>query len=519
MRKMSQYESQILLSSPEQRDRERFFKFVFLNRRFFCRVIIWLSAILIIASCLIRYFQFPTFWLDEAGVALPLKDPSLQNIFTRFDMGLYFPRLYMCVIALFREIFGYKIWTLRLLPTLCFIIGTCFWLRLLSKRSGSFISLNILSGVIVLGSSFWLEQSIQLKQYTFDVVLALIPFLANDALFDNALAEGKSRFKLIALAMPCALSYTYPFALLARVLGWYLYQGRRKTWRLSLAAVLTLALAILMALTSIWLTDHRYNLRDHNVYLGIWNDCIIHISDHPAASLRIIANFLWGWHHGRLLPLVVAAVVPLQALGVYWTVKKLTDKKALEADSDWGSRTLGSIGLLTGMILASAVVSYPICTGRVVLFTQVHTQILILEGGLYILTFWNLRKFGQLFLFSSIAVVVVYSTHRYIGFLKEKPPENLRPILSLINPSSSQTVWVHPCSQGQVKSLPDPLPVQEVITKTKNRLPEPGQKVWILWTHLSDGLCKDSLQELRSNAKSWQVVHESVGRGLALAEY
>jgi hypothetical protein len=510
---------QTFLFSGREMGVENFSQFLSANRRIMNRTIIWGSAIFIIASCFIRYFQFPTFWLDEAWAAIPLKEPSLQTIFTRFDMGLYFPRIYMSVIAILREIFGYKIWSLRLLPTACFIFGTIFWLRLLAKRSSSFMSLNLLSGMLVLGSSFWLEQSIQLKQYTFDVVLALIPFLVSDASLREALSDGKKRGKLIALALPCALSYTYPIALFARLLGWYLYHGKRKTWRLNLSAVLLISIAVLLALSSIWITDYRYNLRDQTSYLGYWNDCIFHISDHPIRSLRLIANFLWGWHHGSLLPLVVAGVAPLQALGAYRAVKRLSDKNALEADSDWGSRTLGSLCLLGGMIFASAIVSYPICTGRLVLFTQVHTQILIIEGALYIITFWNMRKFARGFLFGSIAVVVLYSTHRYIGFLKEKPPENLRPILSLIDPAASDTVWVHPCSEAQVKSLPDPLPVQQVITKTRNRLPEPGQRVWVLWTHLSDGLCKDSLEELRSDAKSWQVVHESSGRGLALAEY
>jgi hypothetical protein len=496
-----------------------FSSFLFTNRRIINRIIIWTAAILIIASCLLRFFQFPTFWLDEAWVAIALKQPSLQTIFARLEMGMYFPRLYMCVIALFREIFGYKIWTIRLLPTVCFLIGTIFWLRLLSKRSNSFISLHILSGVIVLGSSFWLEQSIQLKQYTFDVALALIPFLADDTFFEQTLADGKSRLKLLALALPCALSYTYPVVLLARVIGWYLYFGRHKSWRLHWLALMTFAVILMTAFTIIWATDYRYNFKDQQAYTGYWSDCIVHLSAPPMASLGLIANFLWGWHHGRLLLLVVAAVLPLQVLGIYWTVKKLRNRKAFEADSDWGARTLGSICLLTMMIVASAVVSYPICAGRVVLFTQVHTQILILEGAVYVLTFWNLRKLAQGFLSASLAVVITYSLQRYIGFVKEPPPENLRPILSLMNPSLANTVWVHPCSTAQVRSLPDPLPVQEVITKTRKGLPEAGQKVWVLWTHLGDDFCKESLQELRAGAKSWQVIDESLGRGLVLAEY
>jgi hypothetical protein len=511
--------SKTLTTSFAQTNITRFSTFIFTHRSIINRSIIWVSAILIAAACLRRFFQFPTFWLDESWIAVPLKQPSLQTIFARLEMGLYFPRLYMCVIALFREIFGYKIWTLRLMPTICFLIGTIFWLRLLSKRSNSFTSLHILSGVIVLGSSFWLDESIQLKQYTFDVALGLLPFLADDAFFEKSLADGKSRMKLLALALPCALSYTYPVALLARVIGWYLYFGRHKSWRLHWRTVTIFTVALLAAFTIIWFTDYQYNFKDQQAYTAYWKDCILHLSANPVSSLRLIANFLWGWHHGRLMPLVVAAVLPLQALGIYWTVKKFKNRKALETDSHWGARTVGSICLLTMMIVASAVVGYPICAGRVVLFTQVHTQILILEGALYLPTFWNMRKLAMGFLFTSIAVVIAYSTHRYVGFIKEQPPENLRPFLSLINPSLADTVWVHPCSIGQVRSLPDPLPVREVITKTRKGLPEPGQKVWILWTHVSDGFCKDSLEDLRVAAKSWQVVHENLAGGLVLAEY
>ncbi len=474
---------------------------------------------LIILICLIRFLQFPSFWLDEAWIALQLREPSRQAIFGRLDPGLYFPRLYLSLLAILREALGYKIWTLRLLPSLCFIIGTIIWLRLLMKRSGSLPLLHILGGMLVLGSTFWLEQSIQLKQYTFDVLLALIPFVASDEVFEASLANGKDKIKLIGLALPCALSYTYPLALIARVIGWYVVYRQRKSYRLHGLAVSTFTISVLIALISIWFTDHRYNLLDRTSYQEYWNNCILHVSDNPLTLLRVVGDFIWGWFHGRLFPLVVAVVIPLQALGVYTVIKRYRNSHSLDSDLNWGSRTIGSLCLLGLVILASFIMGYPLCTGRLVLFTQVHTQILILEGALYCFTISDWRKVAKLFLYACVAVVGVYATHRYVLFMQEPPPENLRPILSLIDPSKSDTVWVHPCSIGQLKSLPDPLPIPNVITNTKNRVPESDQKVWILLSHLSDGQCKDKLNEIHPKAKNWKVVHESAGRGLVLAEF
>ena len=77
---------------------------------------------------------------------------------------------------------------------------------------------------------------------------------------------------------------------------------------------------------------------------------------------------------------------------------------------------------------------------------------------------------------------------------------------------------VHSCSVVQVQTLPDPLPVSEVVLGT-DRTPEPGQKVLILWTHLGTGRCREELERVRQKSRQWQVIHEGPGRGLALAEF
>ncbi|HXG65791.1 MAG TPA: hypothetical protein VNO70_11850 [Blastocatellia bacterium] len=490
------------------------------RRIIFGRLVIWIAAGAVIGAGMMRYLEAPSFWLDEAWIAVSLRNPSLEVIFAPLEKGMYFPRIYLACIAALRTILGYQIWVLRLLPFLSFVVGTTFWALLLAKRSGSLLLPGLLGGALLIGSSFWLEQAIQLKQYSFDVMFALIPFLISDAFFKDALIDGRRKMSLTALTLPVFLSYTFPIALGARVLGWYLYYGRRG-WRLHLPGVCALIAPIAVGLVSIWFTDYRHNVKHHLAYLKYWHACILRsrIQEGIGSGLRLIADYVWGWHHGRLLPLVVAAIAPLQALGLYHAFNRWKTYKVESGNDSWGSRTVGSLILLSGVVLASILVSYPICAGRLTLFTQVHTQILAIEGILFVLGVWNKRKGALILLAISIGIVTVYSAHRYIRLVQEEPTENLRPMLSLIKPEVANTLWVHPCSIAQVRSLPEPLPVNQVLLNTRRQLPPTGEKTWILWTHMSDGDCRERLDEVRSQARSWQLIHEGPGRGLALAEF
>ncbi|HKS40656.1 MAG TPA: hypothetical protein VJX74_08555 [Blastocatellia bacterium] len=496
------------------------------------RLALWAAAFAVIVAGAMRYVAQPSFWLDEAFVAVSLREPSPQIIFAQLEYGQYFPRLYLACIAAIRELFGYHIWPLRLLPFLCFVIATVFWARLLEKRSRHLATLALFGAALLVGTSFWLDQAIQLKQYTFDVLLALIPFLISDEFFKETIVDGKRKTLLIALALGCLLSYTYPFAIGARVLGWYLHRGRREGWHVKTSAVIMLAVAMTLGLITVWLTDHRFNFNDRAAYLAYWNDCILSSCFEQGVGLaaRLITKFLWGWH-GRQPP-VTAGMVILQILGIYWVIKRWKARDKTE-DASWGSRSMGSIILLFGVILASGLVDYPICGGRTVLFTQIHTQILALEGALFILSFSNRRRAVESLMALFILVVFIYSGRAYINYVRSESAENLMPMLSLIKPDIANTVWVHPCSVAQVRALPEPLPVEQVLfgreakgaklerrsTGTEIAAPQPGQKAWIIWTHLSGEFCRKPLEQIRNQARSWQIIHEGPDRGLALAEF
>ncbi|MEW6128880.1 MAG: hypothetical protein AB1757_17715 [Acidobacteriota bacterium] len=489
------------------------------RRMVYSRLFVWFAAALVILVCIIRFAQAPSFWLDEAWIAVELREPSLQSIFSRLPKGLYFPRLYLSVIAGLRELLGYRIWALRLLPSLFFITATMFWARLLAKRCGALRSTNLLAGSLLIGSFFWLEQAIELKPYSLDVLVALIPFLLSDHFYESGLSQGSNKTKLILLTCPGFFSYTYPLVLLARVLGWYLRPSGQRRWKLSGKAVSIFLGFIALGFISIYITDYQFNFKDSAAYYLYWDKCILHaqLRDGIGSSLRLLGDFFWGWHSGRLQPLVLAAIVPLQILGLYRVLSRW--KTAAPDDAHWGSRSLGALALLSGIILASLLVNYPICAGRLLLFAQVHLQVLALEGVLLLHSSWNKHRAAQIFIYASIAVIAVYSVHRYVRFIGEEPRENLRVLLPLIKPEMANTIWVEPCAVGQVRSLPDPLPVENIILKTREQNPPLGERVWVLWANVSDEDCQRRLDELRAQARNWQVVHEGPGRGLALAQF
>ncbi len=485
----------------------------------FGSLFVWAAAGALVAAGCHRYFQQPTFWLDEAFIAVSLRDASPGAIFAQLEYGQLFPRIYLGAIAIVQEVFGYRIWSLRLLPFLSFVGGTLLWARLLAGRSRRSPLLGFLAGALLIGATFWLDQAIQVKQYTFDVLLALAPFFIGDSFFKGTLVDGKRPDKLIAYALPCLLSYTYPFAMSARLLGWYLQQGRVIGWRLNKTAVLVLGLAVFAGLAGVWFTDHRFNVRDSQAYLAYWNECLLGetLRQNAAAATRLIAKFLWGWH-GRQ-PLVTAILVPLQVVAVYGVIKRLKRREPADGDSCWGSRTIGSLVLLFGVILASAIANYPICGGRVVLFTQIHTQLLALEGASVLLASKKGQRATLVLLWLCVGVAGFHSVRAFGRLVTAEPAENLRPVLSLIDREQADAVLVLACSVAQVRSLPDPLPVSRVVLATRQTRPQQGEKTWVLWTHLGNDDCVRQLELIRSTARSWQLVNEGPGRGLALAEF
>ncbi len=493
---------------------------LFFNKFKLAQFFVYLASIFVILACVIKFVQLPTFWLDEAWVANAIYQPSLEKIFSRLPNGVVFPRFYLSFIAILCKIFGYKIWVLRFFPTIFFILGTVLWAKLLVKRINNSVMAGFLAGSLLIGSFYWLEQSIQLKQYSLDVFVGLIPFLVDDNFYEKLFLTKKNRLMILFISLPCLFSYTYLMPLIARILGWYLQRLRQNSWHLSWENVVLFFISIFISITAIYLTDYQFSHLDRQAFSLYWKDCILFsgVEIDFNKTLKLILNFFYGWYVGRLLPLVLIAIIPLQILGLWQVVKNWKTLNNATQNS-WGSRSLGGLILIVIVILANIVENYPICPGRLLLFLQPHFQILILEG-FFLLFSWLQESRMRIIIYLFIAILGFYSLYRYVSFVKQEPWENLNPILSLIKPEISDTLWADPCSVSQITSLPTSLPIKNlIIYKTHKKEPPKGGKVWILWTGLGRDDCRNRLNEIKSKSISWQIIYIGSGAGLALAEF
>ena len=177
------------------------------------------------------------------------------------------------------------------------------------------------------------------------------------------------------------------------------------------------------------------------------------------------------------------------------------------------------VDVARGAMLASVVANYPICAGRVTLFTQIHTQILAIEGALFVHARWDRNRAVATVFYLLLAVVMFHSIRELARFMRAEPEENLRSVVAQINPETANRVWVHSCSVAQVRSLPEPLPVGEVLLGDENKALPGGKRLWVIWSHMGEEPCRARLERLKEQAVFWETVHTGPGRGLALAEF
>ena len=472
------------------------------------------AALLVITIAVVYFIRMPSFWLDEAYVALAVQEPGFSDIFSRMERGHYFPRVYLLMIAGIRNFFGYQFWVLRLLPTLFFIGGTVVWARVLATRTKGSIVAAAFAAFLLLGSNFWLEQAIQVKQYSLDVLVALLPFLIRDSLLDESLLNGRRRLLPVLLALPCFLSYSYPLALGGRIIGWFLVSLRSGRWRVNVISASLLLVPSLIGFGLLIAIDYRQGAD----LSGYWSHCDLRkaIGRGPIDVLRLLGDLFFGWYPGRFKLLVASAVGLLMTVGIWRVISRF--RRGEIVNDEWGSRSVSSLAVLFFLLLAGLMIGYPICAGRLTLFAQIQFQIIALEGLLLVLT---IRR-PTLSISVALAFCLLMGVHsikRYSDVMGGESDENLRPVLPLIDSTLADNVWVHPCSVLQVKSLLKPLPVSNVIMQTRREMPPPDQKSWIVWTHLGGKDCGRQLQQVKAEAKSWQIIHEGPGRGLALAEF
>jgi hypothetical protein len=426
-----------------------------------------------------RYLHDGSFWIDEASVALSFRDLDFSQVFDRLLSSQSFPRWYFLLIKTARETFGYQTHVLRFFPFVFAIVASVLSLRLLRSRFGA---IPVLFGIAILLNlipTSWFIYSAFVKQYTFDVFLALLPFCLSDEFYERHLRRGESPGMLVLLALPCALSYTYVIPLLGRLAGWFattsLAAARRPL--VEGRAALTLAGAIAGMLACLYVTDLRFTIDQPGV-TNFHSDYILG-RDWSRTPL-LLQRLAIGWYTGST-EFSVSTGPPmrfLQFLGVFTVIgiaRVAFDGFALgrsapEAPASWGSRSMGSLATICGLILASPIMSYPITEGRMTLFLLVHVQILTLEGLSFVIMQLERKKGARLaavplglVLGLAIAAGLAPAAWRNAsGMLVRDSPSNIRGVLPKIHEHRGLPLLVTVCSRKQVESLPEGVGAVEV---------------------------------------------------------
>ncbi|MDG2336034.1 MAG: hypothetical protein P8Q97_17610 [Myxococcota bacterium] len=461
-----------------------------------------------------RYLEDASFWVDEAIVAESLRDLSASELFGPLGPGgNSFPRLYMLVIQGLQGLFGYETTVLRALPFGFYLAATYLWLRLLTRRLRALPLLAVLALCLLLLPTSWFAYSVLLKQYTFDVFLAVLLFSIPDRYIDRFLREGRSPWLGLLFALPCALSYTYIISLAGRFAGWYAGGLAERKLRLSPVGLTVFVGATAAACGSLYLTDIRFMA---NSVFGWWASCIL--GNDWTTSHLLLDKFVMGWYSGLQefpiqggLPQPQLVVLRLALLlGIIQVLRSLFGKPLARQPAGWGTRSLGALAVVVAALCASFLIDYPICSGRLVLFVLFPLQLLLLEGFAALHTWLEDRRgqgrlslaLGTLWLVS-IAPFGLFDAYR---FTEAHTPDDVRSVMEEIESQGSLPIHVMPCLTTGVRSLPEGLPSPETIyAKTTPEVPW-GQEILILEKnpHAMLPYCFGTHKLLRKDSRSWE---------------
>jgi hypothetical protein len=474
-------------------------------------VVAVLGALLVAGLGLTIYLGDGSYFLGEASVVLSLDGLSVVETFTGNLLagGQYFPRVYLLAIRGVRAIFGDTTWATRLLPQLFFLAATVLWMRLLLLRFRRRPTVLVLGVTLLVATATWPIYGAAVKQYTFDAFWVLLLFSVPEGVLEASLRNGQRRGRIVAIALPVALSYTYGVALLARVLGWWVYGARRSGLRVDPRSAATLAASFVGLSCVLWLTDLRHTTGQDGLFL-FWRSCILPAP--PGESLALLDRFLLGWYEGHVefmrrtyLPVAVrVALYGALALGVARIVGSVLRRpKPAESSDDergdrWGSRSVGCLAGVAGAIATSFVLDYPLCSGRLLLYVLWFQQMLLLEGVDQVLC-WAARSraasvAASLAVVALVAVMAVTAVGSMRDLLARVPIEDLRPQLGRLRTAPDLPVIVTSCMEYQVQTLPEGLGMSRVIVQpsqgTMPALPV-GEEVWVIHSRLFRGRCQD----------------------------
>ncbi|MEE2673523.1 MAG: hypothetical protein VX466_07005 [Myxococcota bacterium] len=469
-----------------------------------------------------QFFKDGSFWLDEASLALSLLRLEPLQSFGPLIGDQSFPRLYLLAVHGLVGLLGYQTLVVRLLPYIFFVAATFAWLRLLSERFRNQPQWIGLGALLLAVPTTWFVYGAMFKPYTLDVFVSTIPFLLRDDFYDDILERGERPWRLAALACLGAISYPFSLVLLARVGGWWLQRsvaGRRNVAPRSLATGIAV-LAIVAAW--VWWMDLRHTAEIGQALRNFWSACLI--GSDEVGTLALLDRFAFGWFDGRAefaqariatAPLVVLRIA--FAAGLVRICLTLVRPGWLPIPESWGSRALGHAALLAGLPLASWLLGYPICAGRLVLFALLPVILVCLEG-LDAAAILARRipggRWTALLATTALALSIMPASYEnFQSLATAEAPENLRPLLARARERSELPILTTVCTRKQIETLPEGVPAQVLYVQEGGgiEIAISGQpEAWFLY--IPAPFCRGNVAKVRDSTIVWER-HHTAGSG------
>lgn len=415
----------------------------------------WLTGLAVlngIGLCVIHYLSFRSLWLDEAFVAVNVRERSLDGLFKILDYSQLFPRLYLSAVWMLQHVFGYELWTLRLLPCLFGVTAVIFWSRILWKEFGN-AHFNVPAScavLVFLSSWFPYYYAGELKQYSAELF-----FSAYGVWYFKKFLRPVFRARWTSWAFwsmgwvwPVLVSFNYPFVLVAGGLTLMIEQKPpfSRTWFSKL--VILLGFGFIMLWIS-WVIDLRF-LSQEGFY-EYWKPLFVNgatMTEWARSAAKGLNRILGDWWITRSAAVLLS---PLAWAGLYRIA--------------WGlfrRRPCPPLGLMGGIIFMMMFVfavfqKYALEAGRTGLFFFPFVAAFIGYGLSLFMDSPShvVQKVGQLMAFLVLVLTLIRklpAADRH--FYRESHWEDINPAIQLLNSSRSSTVVYGMASVCQVKAYP-----------------------------------------------------------------
>lgn len=434
-----------------------------------------------------HYLGNRSLWLDEAMVALNLRDRSFSELLQPLDYDVLAPYGFLCIEKLAAELLGYTEYALRLYPLIAGVAALFLFYRLANKVIGKAAALV---GLALFALSNWpIYYAAEVKQYSSDAMFALLLLLAAASPLEH---WRRQRLLPLALLGFAAIWFSHPsvFVLTGIGLTFGLLHLSRKDWpRLRQTAAMSALWLLGFGISLIITPVGTSNVVDHMQEIH-WGSYFMPWPPRP------------GWLLDSIFEVFRQPVgFPLNGLALFLFL--------VGAYSLW-TRNRPWLSLLVAPILAALAASslhlYPF-TGRLLLFIVPGVLIVLAEGIEFLRgALWRSRR-----RFAWAALVGLLALHpaiRAFNVAAEPAPyerEDMKGVLEYIRQHSlpGDHIYVyygaerafryyaslykldgHTTVFGKLPRSPDDFLADAVNHQT-------GGRTWLVFTHVLDRIGLD----------------------------